>query len=220
MGALDLPGRVPGDRRPVYTVMPLPTQRHSRCWRACSRWPPPASGTSPPGTRRRHMGALVGTLTALVGELDEAVLLFPLRSFADVSRVQMTIPMPREERRRRAQLRRALPGKLPTSSRLAALRRGVTYGPFGPVAEVDRREGEGRGRGKTRRSRHSPGPGAVTLTIPEGGLACLENRNARAVPDGLDVILGRGRWRWWSTPTTWRMRTTTGGRWPGREEAL
>ena len=94
MGALDLPEESRTIGGLVYTVQPLPTRKALQVMARVLKMAAPGFGDVASLERAaEHMGALVGTLTALLGELDEAVLLFLCESFADVSRVQMAIPM-------------------------------------------------------------------------------------------------------------------------------
>ena len=77
-----------------------------------------------------HMGALIGTLTSLAGELDEAVLLFLCESFAEVSSVEIApgkrLALGGE------QLDEHFRGKLPDLFTWLRFAVEVTYGPLVP----------------------------------------------------------------------------------------
>lgn len=131
MGALDLPEESREIGGLVYTVMPLPTRKALQVMARVLKMAAPGFGDVASLERAaEHMGALVGTLTALLGELDEAVLLFLCESFAEVSRVE-TAPG-RRLSLGGAQLDEHFRGKLPDLFEWLKFAVEVTYGPLVP----------------------------------------------------------------------------------------
>jgi len=131
MGALDLPEETRTIGGLVYTVQPLPTRKALQVMARVLKMAAPGFGDVASLERAaEHMGALVGTLTALLGELDEAVLLFLCESFAEVSRVE-TAPG-RRLSLGGAQLDEHFRGKLPDLFEWLKFAVEVTYGPLVP----------------------------------------------------------------------------------------
>lgn len=89
MGALDLPEEHREIGGLLYRVRPLTTRKSLQVLTRVLRMTAPAFGDVADLERAaEQMGALIGTLTSLLGELDEAVLLFLCESFAEVSAVE------------------------------------------------------------------------------------------------------------------------------------
>lgn len=131
MGALDLPEQSRTIGGLVYTVQALPTRRALQVMTRVLKMAAPGFGDVASLERAaEHLGALVGTLTALLGELDEAVLLFLCESFAEVSKVEIAPGRP---------IALAGPafdehfrGKLPDLFEWLRFAVEVTYGPLVP----------------------------------------------------------------------------------------
>lgn len=131
MGALDLPEETRVIGGFVYTVQPLPTRKALQVMTRVLKMAAPGFGDVASLERAaEQMGALVGTLTSLMGELDEAVLLFLCESFAEVSKVE-TAPGKRLALGG-AQLDEHFRGKLPELFEWLKFAVEVTYGPLVP----------------------------------------------------------------------------------------
>lgn len=131
MGALDLPEETRTIGGLVYTVQPLPTRKALQVMARVLKMAAPGFGDVASLERAaEHMGALVGTLTALLGELDEAVLLFLCESFAEVSHVE--IGSGKRLSLGGAQLDEHFRGKLPDLFEWLKFAVEVTYGPLVP----------------------------------------------------------------------------------------
>lgn len=94
MGSLDLPEQSREIGGQLYTVQALPTRRALQVMTRVLKMAAPGFGdVNALELAAEQLGAFVGAVTSLAAELDEGVLLFLCESFADVSRVQGTIPM-------------------------------------------------------------------------------------------------------------------------------
>lgn len=131
MGALDLPEESREIGGLVYTVQALPTRRALQVMTRVLKMAAPGFGDVASLERAaEHMGALVGTLTSLMGELDENVLLFLCESFAEVSRVE--ISPGKRLALGGAQIDEHFRGKLPELFEWLRFAVEVTYGPLVP----------------------------------------------------------------------------------------
>jgi hypothetical protein len=134
MGALDLPEQSREIGGAVYTVMALPTRRALQVMARVLKMAAPAFGdVNALELAAEQMGAFIGAVTSLAGELDESVLLFLCESFADVSRVHATIPMHLGKNAAGAYgFDDHFRGKLPDLFEWLKFAVEVTYGPLVP----------------------------------------------------------------------------------------